>query len=71
VRDLGVLGHRVVAHDAHAAAVGVQQSAQQADRRRLAGAVGPNQPEHLPRLDVERHAVNRGDRAVALCRAVQ
>ena len=45
--DVAVLLDRIVAEDADAAGVGVQQPAERADRRRLAGAVGSDQPEHL------------------------
>src|SRR5262249_59029763 len=46
------------------AAVGRQQSAREADGRRLASAVGTDQTEHLARTDVEGEAVQRGHRAV-------
>ena len=60
VADLGgdraMLLHRIAAEHADRAGVGVQQPAQQADRGRLAGAVRPDQAEHLAARDVERHA---------------
>ena len=52
-----------MAGDARAAAVGRQQRGQHAERRRLAGAVRPEQAEDLARLDRERDAVDGGDLA--------
>src|SRR5207245_6751130 len=41
----------------------LEQPAQHADRRRLAGAVGPEQAEDFARLDAEGEGVDRGERA--------
>ena len=49
---------RIEAEHAHLAAVGVQQPADQADRRGLAGAVGADQAEHLAAADLEGEAVS-------------
>src|SRR5207253_11402735 len=48
----------VVARDPSDAPAGVQERAQDGDRGRLAGAVGPEEPEQLTRLDRERDAVD-------------
>ena len=45
--DVAVLLHRILAEHADGAVIHVQQSADRADRRRLAGAIGTDQPEHL------------------------
>ena len=58
VGERGVLADRVVAEHADPPGVGAQQPAEQADRRRLAGAVRADQPEHLAAPDVERHVVD-------------
>ena len=60
-----MLGDRIATEDADLPGVGRQQPARQPDRRRLTGAVGPDQAEHLAGLDVERQAVNGDHRAVA------
>jgi hypothetical protein len=54
-----VLLDRVAPEDAHVAAVGMHQPARQPDRRRLAGAVGTDDAEHLSGLDRERQIVDR------------
>src|SRR5439155_24845838 len=45
----------VHAIDLHAALGGVVEARDEAEERRLAGAVGPDEPDQLPRLDVEGH----------------
>jgi hypothetical protein len=45
--------------DAHAAGRRRNQPAEHPQRRRLAGAVGTEQPEHFARLDLERHVLHR------------
>ena len=50
--------HHVVAGDPGNAPAGMQERAQDGDRGRLAGAVGPEEPEQLTRLDRERDAVD-------------
>ena len=47
-------------------AVGAAQRAQHLDRRRLARAVGAEEPEDLARLDLERDLVHGGQLAVTL-----
>ena len=42
----------------------VQEPRQHLERRRLAGAVGPEEADDLPRLDREAHATDRDDVAV-------
>src|SRR6185312_3190081 len=51
-------GEDVVAKAGAAAGIGRQQAAHQADRRRLAAAVGPEEAENLAALDLERHALD-------------
>src|SRR3954469_8164092 len=62
VADLPAHGHPlagdVVAEDVRDAATDRQERRQDADRRRLAGAVGTEQPEHLALLDLEVDAVH-------------
>ena len=53
----GRSGHR------HLAAVGGDQAGNHRDGRALAGAVGAEQPDQLPRLDRKRHAVDGEDGA--------
>ena len=62
--------HRIEAEHAQFARVGVQQSAHQTDRRRLAGAVRADQAEHLASAHVEAQAGQRRRRAVPLHDAV-
>ena len=64
--DHGVLAGRVRAQHAHRAGIGVQEAAQQPDGRGLAGAVRPDQPEHLAFGDVEAQPCQRRRRAEAL-----
>ena len=59
--DRAVLGGHVVAEDRHAAAVVQQQGREQADERRLPGAVLAQDRERLALLHRERDAVERGD----------
>ena len=47
------------------AAPGRVEPAEAIEQRGLAGAVGPDQAEHLPRRKLERHAVERDDAAEA------
>ena len=44
----------------------VEEPEQQADERALARAVGPEEAEDLALADVERHVVERPDRAAAV-----
>ena len=46
---------------AQGAAAGREEAAQHAKRRRLAGPVGPQQPEDLPALDFEADVIDRGE----------
>ena len=62
--------HRIEAEHAHLARVGVQQPAHQANRRRLAGAVGADEAEHLAALHVEAQAGERRRLAVSLDDAI-
>ena len=64
--DVAMLLHRILAEHADRARVDMQQPADRADRRRLAGAVGTNQPEHLAFVDTKRHPAQRLDAAVPL-----
>ena len=43
-----------------------QHAAEAFEQRRLAGAVGTDEPEHLARMDRERHAGERGHASVLL-----
>ena len=70
-RDRVVLPDRVVAEHADGAAGGLEQPAQQPDRRRLARAVRADEAEHLALADGVRHAGDRLGRAEALRDAVQ
>ena len=60
--DVGALADDVVAGDAGRAGGRLGQRAQHLDRGRLAGAVGPEEPEDLAGLDLERDLVDRGQR---------
>jgi lipopolysaccharide transport system ATP-binding protein len=42
----------------HCAFGGLQHAGQQAEERRLPGAVGPEDPQHLPALDAQRHVAH-------------
>ena len=63
---LGGIADDVVARNARGAVVGQQQGRQDANGRRLAGAVRAEQPEDAARLDVKVDAAKRVDVAVAL-----
>ena len=52
--EVAALALRVESGDAHAAAGGHEDASQHLDRRALAGAVRPDQPDHLAALDGER-----------------
>src|SRR5207253_207363 len=60
------VAHHVEARDARGAVFGQQQGRQDANGRRLAGAVRAEQPEDTARLDAEIDAAKRVDVAVAL-----
>ena len=60
------LGDDVVAGDRRRPGRRLGKRAQHLDRRRLAGAVGPEEAEDLPRLDVEGDPVDGGEVAVSL-----
>ena len=61
-----VVAHHVVAHHREAAAVRARQPRQQADQRRLARAVRPQQTEELAGFDVQVDPVEGAHRSVAL-----
>ena len=58
-----VRGHpgEIAAVERDRAAVGLEQSEQAVEERGLARAVGPDEPDQLPRADFEPHFVERGD----------
>jgi hypothetical protein len=56
------IGEHVDAADLRTPAVGTRQRRQHPNRRRLAGPIGPEQPEDRPRLDGHADPVERGDR---------
>jgi hypothetical protein len=56
----------VDAQDLQAPRIGLAEPFEHLDRRRLAGAVGAEQPEDLTAGDAERDAIDRPDVAVAL-----
>ena len=60
--DLGRLADDVTAEDLCPARVRLQNRRQDTDRRRLAGAVRPEQPEDGARRDIEVDSVERGSR---------
>ena len=60
------LAGRVEADDAHDAPGGLGEPEQHQHGRRLAGTVGPQQPEDLARVDREVERVDRGEVAVLL-----
>ena len=67
----GALARQVVAEQAHAAAVGCGEAEQQADERRLAGAVGARGSRtRMPRGTARSMHVQRGAVAEALAQAV-
>ncbi len=55
--DATVRPQRIEPEHADRPAIGAQQAAQQADRRRLAGAVGTDQAEHLAARNAQRQVV--------------
>ena len=59
------LGATVEPGDANRAATGVEESTERRDRRRLAGAIGTEEPEELSFRDLERQAAQRLVIAVA------
>jgi len=59
----------VDARDFGGAAVGAQEGGEDAHGRRLAGAIGAEQPEHGAGADIEVDTAERGDLAVALGQA--
>ena len=56
-----VVADRVVAEDPDRPRGRLRQPGRAVDQRRLAGPVGPQQPEELPRRDIERDAAQRLD----------
>ena len=64
--QLGGVADDVEARDEHGAGVGLQQRREHADRGRLAGAVGAEEPEHAARRDLEVDAVEGPDVAEGL-----
>src|SRR6185312_4503758 len=64
--DLERLSHRVEARDPHPSLAGLGQAQQHQDRRRLAGAVRPEQAEDLAGPDLEVDAVDGRRALVAL-----
>ena len=68
-------GHRVlryaVAVDDPLAAAGLEQRRQKADRRALARAVGADEAEHLPGVDLEVQRLNRAKVAVVFAEVDQ
>src|SRR2546425_6474465 len=64
--DAGRIGENVDAGDRGRAGIGAPQALEDLDRRRLAGAVRAEEPEHLAGLDVEADTADGLDLAVAL-----
>jgi hypothetical protein len=64
--DVVSLAHDVVAGDARAARGGAREGAEHVDGRRLAGAVGSEEPEDLAGGDLEAHAPHGLDLAEGL-----
>ncbi len=56
----------VAAVQLHAAAIGSVLTEDAVEQRRLPAAIGPDDPEDLPALDLERHVVDRPDAAERL-----
>ena len=56
----------VVPKDANRSAIGARETDDRVDRRRLAGTVGTQKPEKLPRFDTQRHIVDSGEITVTL-----
>src|SRR5690606_32173877 len=50
----------------HATPVGVEVAGEAVEQRRLARAVGPDQPDELARLDGQRHCIEGADAGEAL-----
>ena len=71
ISDLAVqrdgVGPRVAAEQPHAAAVGLDQTQQDPDGGRLAGAVGPEEAVHFALAHAQVEAVERPNRAEVLC----
>ncbi len=65
-RRVRMIGPGVVAADPGGAPVRVQQPQEDADRGRLAGAVGAQEPEDLALGDAERDVIDRADAAEVL-----
>jgi hypothetical protein len=65
----GGVADRVEADDARRAAVGLQEGGEDAHGRRLAGAVGAEEPEHRARLGREVDAAEGVDLSVGLLEA--
>src|SRR5205823_8796555 len=61
----------VVAEDVDLSAVERLEAADEVEDGRLAGAVGPDEPQDLALVDGEVDAVHRGDAAVALGQAIR
>ena len=66
LRNPPVIARRILVEDAHLARVSVKQAAHQSNRRRLAGAVGSDETEHLAACNLEGQARQRLGAAVAL-----
>ena len=62
--DGAVFGGRILTEHAHLPAGGPQQAARQPDRRRLSGAVGSDEAEHLAGSNGQRDVAQRGALAV-------
>src|SRR5262249_3804619 len=60
---------RVDAEHRHVAGVSRPQPFENFNRCRFSGAVRPQQPEHFPGMDVEVHALDRFERAIAFAQS--
>ena len=69
--EAAVIPHGVEIQYAKRSRVSRQEATDKPDRRRLAGAVWPDQPKHLPAVYVQRERVDRPRVAVALCDALE
>jgi hypothetical protein len=69
--DRGPVAPAVEAEESRGAARRVQQVQQRADRRRLAGSVRPEKPDHLARLHGHRKLLDASRGAVALRQVVE
>jgi hypothetical protein len=67
--DLTPLGHHIVPRHQRRPAGRFHERAQHPDRRRLAGAVRPEEAERLPRCHLEVDATHRDQLAVALLKS--